>query len=475
MRSASPTVVWFRNDLRLADNPALLHALERGPVAPIYVLDEDGPARKRGGASRWWLDKSLRALGEDLAAKGGALVLRRGDSAKTLAEVAAACGAERVVWNRLYDAGSIAQDAAVREALTAAGVGCESFNAGLLNEPDAVVTPNGGYKVFTAYWKAAAPRVHAEPSPAPARITVPDKLPPSEPLESWGLHPDHPDWSTGFADWRPGETGACDRLTAFLKGAAAHYGTGRNLMAEEGVSRLSPHLHFGEIGPRQVWAAVDRAVERDRLPRGQGEIYQRELGWREFNTALLFHHPDLVTKALNPKFDALPWVKDERGFRAWSRGETGYPVVDAAMRQLWRSGWMHNRARMITASFLIKDLLIDWRRGEAWFWDTLVDADLANNVGNWQWVAGSGADAAPFFRIFNPVLQGEKFDPRGAYVRRWVPELAGLPDRFIHQPWKCTPAELRASGVRLGETYPEPIVDHARARERALAAYASLK
>ena len=300
------------------------------------------------------------------------------------------------------------------------------------------------------------------------------KHPRSDDLDSWRLHPSKPDWSAGFNDWKPGAVGATERLHAFIGHGAKDYSRGRNILTEEGVSRLSPHLHFGEIGPRQVWAAIQSAADRDAIPRGEAETYQKELIWREFNYSLLFHNPEITHRPFNAAFANFAWVKNEDGFRAWTKGLTGYPVVDAAMRQLWSTGWMHNRARMISASFLIKDLLIDWREGEAWFWDTLVDADLANNVSNWQWVAGSGADAAPFFRIFNPMLQGAKFDAKGDYVRRWVPELAKLGAADIHQPWAASTSALKMAGVELGVTYPHPIVDHPAARDRALAAYKRL-
>jgi deoxyribodipyrimidine photo-lyase len=342
----------------------------------------------------------------------------------------------------------------------------------LLNEPDAVATGSGGpFKVFTPYYRAALKLVEvsarAEPSP---RLNPPAKAVRSDELSSWSLHPSAPDWSGGFSDWTPGEAGAHARLDHFLDGPAKAYANGRNVMGIDGVSRLSPHLHFGEIGPRQVRAAA----ERGDVGHGEAETYQKELLWREFNYSLLFHNPDITHRPFNAAFARFEWLDDSSGFHAWTKGLTGFPIVDAAMRQLWTTGWMHNRARMIAASFLVKDLLVDWRRGEAWFWDTLVDADLANNVTNWQWVAGSGADAAPFFRIFNPILQGAKFDAQGLYVRRWVPELAALSDRDIHQPWNADPGALRRAGVELGSTYPKPIVDHAAARDRALAAYARL-
>jgi deoxyribodipyrimidine photo-lyase len=474
-RRGKPIVVWFREDLRVADNPALRSAAAAGrPVVPLYIHDEDGPPRPLGAASKWWLDKSLRALAKTLSEAGSPLVLRRGDAMETLKMVVTETGATGLAWNRLYDRKSMARDAEVASAMAQLGVETESHNAGLINEPDAVTTGSGGpFRVFTPYFRAAVKTAdvstHADPEPC---LESPENPARSDDLETWSLHPSSPDWSEGFGDWTPGEAGARARLDRFIGGAAKHYAHGRNVMGEEGVSRLSPHLHFGEIGPRQVWRAVRSAAERGDIGHGEAETFQKELLWREFNYSLLFHNPDITHRPFNAAFARFDWLDDKPGFRAWTQGLTGFPIVDAAMRQLWSTGWMHNRARMIAASFLVKDLLVDWRRGEAWFWDTLVDADLANNVANWQWVAGSGADAAPFFRIFNPMLQGAKFDGQGKYVRRWVPELAALSDGDLHEPWKADAGALRRAGVELGSTYPNPIVDHFAARDRALAAYA---
>jgi deoxyribodipyrimidine photo-lyase len=479
--SPNPTVVWLRQDLRLADNPALGEACRRGgPVALLYILDETPGPRARGGASRWWLDKSLASLARDIAARGGALTLRRGEAADVLAAVIAEAGAGAVYWNRLYDEASIERDRRIKQDLAGRGLDVRSFNASLLNEPWEVQTGSGGpYKVFSAYWRAAAPRVAGDaPEPAPPRLPGPPPQLRSDALADWALHPHDPDWSGGFDEWTPGEAGARKRLDRFLGEAAADYAEGRDRPGEEATSRLSPHLHFGEIGPRQVWAATHAAMQGPAAGEARSrkgfETFLKELGWREFNYQLLHHFPRTERRNLNPRFDAFPWRRDRQALKAWREGRTGYPIVDAGMRQLWRTGWMHNRVRMIVASFLVKDLLIDWTAGEAWFWDTLVDADLANNVGGWQWVAGSGADAAPYFRVFNPVLQGERFDPEGRYVRRWVPELAQLPDRCIHKPWTAGDTELAAAGVALGVTYPSPIVDHHEAKARALSLYERL-
>jgi deoxyribodipyrimidine photo-lyase len=469
MTMPSPVVVWLRNDLRIADNPALTAACAHGPVIVLYVLDEDSNIRPLGAASRWWLDKSLRALASELEACGSALTLRRGVAAQVVREVVIETGASGVYWNKCYDRTCMRRDEALQDSLATCGVECRAFNAGLINEPCDVMTLTGNaYRVFTPYWRAARQRADATPpGPRPARLTAPQKTIDSDRLDSWRLHPSAPDWSMGFSDWKPGESGALARLSAFLDGPANHYSAGRDFPAQNGVSRLSPHLHFGEIGPRQVWAAVQDRAAAGGLSSGQAEGYLRQLGWRDFNHHLLFHFPAIEHANFNGRFDNFAWRDDPDGLEAWKRGLTGYPIVDAGMRQLWSTGWMHNRVRMIAASFLVKDLLIDWRVGEAWFWNTLVDADLANNVGNWQWVAGSGADAAPYYRVFNPTLQGEKFDPAGDYVRRWVPELAGAPKASIHQLARDDLFERDDCHT----DYPPPIVNHAKARERALAAY----
>ena len=449
----APVIVWFRRDLRLADNPALHAAVETGaPIIPVFVLDETPEVRSPGAAARCWLDKSLRALAKDLETRGSRLVLRRGEAGRILRDLATETGAT-VIWNRLYDPGVTDRDAGLKAEL-----GAKSCNGGLLLDPWSVKTKTGGpYKVFTAFWNSARDQVDVGAAlPAPSKLKAPEHWPTSDDLNGWNLHPHKPDWSTGF-DWTPGEAAAMARLKAFVKGGLADYPRGRDRPGEDGSSRLSPYLHWGEIGPRQVW----RAVEAAGAPRDAAETFLAELGWREFNHQLLYHQPDFETVNFKPQFDRLHWRDAPRELAAWKRGMTGYPIVDAGMRQLWATGWMHNRVRMIVGSFLVKDLLIDWREGERWFWDALVDADSANNAGNWQWVAGSGADASPFFRIFNPVTQGRRFDPDGAYVRRWIPELAGVAREHLHAPWEA--------GGAAG--YPPPIVDHGEARDRALKAY----
>ncbi|WP_336068324.1 deoxyribodipyrimidine photo-lyase [Nitratireductor rhodophyticola] len=472
-----PVLLLFRHDLRLSDNLALCAAAETGrPIVAAFILDEESEgARPLGGARRWWLHHSLAALAEDLAKHGLKLVLRRGSMARTALALADETSAGTVYWNRRYDPAGIAADTELKASLRDRGIEAESFAGHLLHEPWQLKTGSGGpYRVFTPFWRALLDSVHPRPpADRPETLTPGREAMAGDRLEDWKLLPTKPDWATGLREtWEPGEAGARKRLAAFLDGAGAGYKARRDLMAEAGTSALSPHLAHGEITPFQIW----QALEGDSgIADGDLQAFRREIGWREFCWHLLFHNPKLATENVNRNFDAFPWRGDDTALRHWQRGETGYPVVDAAMRQLWQTGWMHNRARMVVASFLVKHLGIHWREGEAWFWDTLVDADPASNPANWQWVAGSGADAAPFFRIFNPVLQGQKFDPEGDYVRRYVPELEALPDKHLHQPWKA-PEEARGkAGVKLGDTYPRPLVDHRAARERALDAYKSVK
>lgn len=461
----APAILWFRRDLRLADNPALNRAVEAGrPILPVYIRDEGSEIRRAGAASDWWLDKSLRALAADLGKRGAHLVLRRGDSETELRRLIGETGADAVFVNRLFEPDAFARDADIAHGLKADGVECRGFNGSLLRPPGAVLNGSGlPYRVFTPFHRALQEQIETPPeAPAPDRIMGVTGIA-SDALDAWDLHPRRPDWSGGF-DWTPGEAGASYALADFIVKALKNYSKGRDLPGVAGTSRLSPHLHFGEIAP---WRAVARVRASDALP-SEIEKFVAEIGWREFSAHLLVAFPQIIEHAFQPKYDSMPWREDEAGFKAWTRGLTGYPIVDAGMRELWTTGFMHNRVRMIVASFLIKHLLIDWRRGERWFWDTLVDADLASNVQNWQWVAGSGADAAPYFRIFNPVTQGQKFDADGRYVRRWVPELARLPDKWLHAPWTAPAENLQGAGVTLGRSYPKPIVEHGLARDRAL-------
>ena len=461
------SIVWFRNDLRLADNPALLAGLGSGrPVVPVYVLDDQTEGvRPPGAASRWWLHHSLSALDASLRAIGSRLILRRGSAAQVIKQLASEYDVSAVYWNSAYDQGSRQRDARLKEALDRRGVAAEGLKANLLFEPWEVQSGSGGpFKVFTPFWRAcrALPSPTA-PLPAPKVLPAPSQWPTSEKLSDWKLLPAGPDWAGGLRKgWTPGEKAAARRLGDFLDGTLPDYRQARDMPAVDGTSRLSPHLAFGEISPRQVWRAATMDGQSS-----ASEKFLAELGWREFAYHLVHHFGDLSQRNFRTEFDAFPWHDNKKALEAWRRGRTGYPIVDAGMRELWTTGWMHNRVRMIVASFLTKDLLVDWRTGERWFWDTLVDADPANNATGWQWVAGCGADAAPYFRVFNPVLQGEKFDPRGDYVRRWVPELAKLPAEAIHRPWAGQREPIAG--------YPAPIVDHAAACARALDAYRGLK
>ena len=472
--TARPILMWFRRDLRLQDNPALEAARISGrPIVPVYIRDPHLEGRAIGAASEWWLDKSLRALSSDIAERGGCLILRHGDSEAELHRLVEETGAEALVFNRLYEPDARARDRDVAHALSGAGVEVTSFNGSLLAEPEAVKTGGGGaYRVFTPFRRALMAQMQTPPL-----CSAPERFAPAEigsdDLADWRLHPSAPDWTQGF-DWRPGEAAALAELDRWGADAFADYQHGRDKPSGSASSRLSPRLHWGELAPWRVLQTVQVAARNGAAPFEAAEKFTSEVAWRDFSIHLLHHFPSIEHSAFRPAYDDMPWRDDSEGLDAWKTGRTGYPLVDAGMRQLWTTGWMHNRVRMVTASFLIKHLLIDWREGERWFWDTLVDADRANNLINWQWVAGSGPDATPFFRIYNPVAQGEKFDAEGRYVRRWLPELAQLPNRWLHAPWTAPEAVLADAGVRLGVDYPEPIVDHAEARARALEALKSL-
>ncbi len=459
---SAPALLWLRRELRLADNPALAAAIASGrPVLPAFILDETTPGPwAPGGASRWWLHASLSALAADLAARGAPLVLRRGPVAEAVPQLLRDSGAAEV-----HAGDPVEPWARAALARLAPGIDLHLHQTLTLHKPDALRTGGGTpYGVFTPFARACLAR-GAPPKPLPAPARIPAAAPPrSDRLEDWRLLPSRPDWAGGLRDtWQPGEAGAQQRLRHFARHGLAAYDRRRDLPGGDGTSMLSPHLAFGEISPAAAWHAAP----------GDGAgatAWRNELLWREFSAHLLFHHQDLPDRPLRGEFAAMPWRDDPAALAAWRRGRTGVPIVDAGMRQLWHTGWMHNRVRMIVASFLAKHLLLPWQAGEAWFWDTLVDADLASNAAQWQWVAGCGADAAPYFRIFNPVLQGTRFDADGAYVRQYVPELAKLPDRLLHAPWQAPPLDLAAAGVVLGRDYPHPIVDLAAGRARALAA-----
>lgn len=474
--SAAGIVLWWvRNDLRLADNPALRAALEAGgAVVPVFILDEAAEGVwALGAASRWWLHHSLAALETSLKKTGSRLVLRAGDTVAELMDLVRQTKAHRVVWNGRNEPEAMRQEQRVVKALGRLGVPCEVSHGHRLFAPGYICRRDGvPYRVFTPFWKAAgALPPPAKPLPAPRQIPSPVRWPRAVALPSLHLDP-QAKWCHGLAaQWKPGESGANTLLERFRGKCVGAYAEMRDRPDRAGTSRLSPHLHFGEISPRQVWWAVASTSAEGGSP---AEPFLRQLGWREFAYLLLDHFPHTPDEPLRGEFTRFPWREDDHALRKWQRGQTGFPIVDAGMRELWATGWMHNRVRMITASFLVKDLRIAWQSGARWFWDTLVDANLANNTLGWQWVAGCGADAAPYFRIFNPVRQGERFDPTGSYVRQWIPELARLPDEWIHRPWGAPYGILADAGVALGKTYPKPLVEHDDARKLALAAFQSI-
>jgi deoxyribodipyrimidine photo-lyase len=460
-----PVVMWFRQDLRLADHPALTAAAAAGPVLPLYILDDVTPGDWRwGGASRWWLHKSVEKLNEKLP-----LLLRHGETLQQLEDVLKSSKASALYFTRDYAPWSGALELRVKDLCDRLGVTCHRHGGFLLHEPESIRNGSGNFfKVYTPYSRVCfakgAPRA---PKPA-AKVVCAEHRLKSDALAHWNLLPSRPNWASGLeASWQPGEAGAMALLHQFLDHGLEGYGEGRDRADKSHVSRLSAHLHWGDVSPHQVWhaAALRMAEAGGRLDR-DGEKFLKEILWREFAYHLVHHVPTFPDKAFKPEYDDFPWVEDADGLKKWQRGETGFPIVDAGMRELWATGIMHNRVRMIVASFLIKDLLIPWQVGERWFWDTLVDADIGSNSASWQWVAGSGADASPYYRIFNPVLQGEKFDPHGAYVKRWVPELNDVPEAFVHKPWEMPVPP---------KNYPKRIVDHAMARDRALVAFKRIK
>jgi deoxyribodipyrimidine photo-lyase len=460
-----PVIMWFRQDLRLADHPALTAAAAAGPILPVFILDDETPGEwSWGGASRWWLHHSLAALSQKLP-----LLLRRGESVSVMEKLIAECGPQAVYFTRDYAPWSGPIERRVKELCDRYGVSCHRHGGYLLHEPESIKTGSGSwFKVYTPFSRACFAAGALRPLKPVPKITLHgDKLP-SDKLEDWHLLPQHPNWAEGFQpQWTPGEDGARQRLSHFLQEDLAGYATLRDRPDMTHASRLSPHLHWGEISPLQVWRATEqrRAEAQGKLDQ-DSEKFLKEILWREFSYQLLHHVPHLPEKAFKPEYDDFPWTDDPVSLKRWQKGQTGYPIVDAGMRELWHTGTMHNRVRMIVASFLVKHLLLPWQAGERWFWDTLCDADIASNSASWQWVAGSGADAAPYFRVFNPILQGEKFDPQGAYVRKWVPELRGVPDDFVHKPWEMPEPPKAYSG---------PIVDHGKARARALAALKHIK
>ncbi|MEL0150319.1 MAG: deoxyribodipyrimidine photo-lyase [Rhodobiaceae bacterium] len=462
-------IVWFRQDLRLNDNPALQNALNgKNAVTPVFIDDNDC-GRQPGIMGRWWRDKSLAQLNDALKSRGSRLVFRKGRAQEVLPTLAKQVGATAVYWNRQYEADIVARDTAIKSTLKEGGIDAESFNGSLLFEPWEVTSKSTGgpFKVFTPFWSACcALGLKRGLWNVPDKITAPAQWPQSDALPATAPL-DHMD---SLNMWQPGEDGARDALALFLTQNIDGYAERRNLPAEPATSRLSPHLRWGEISPSRIVAETEAA----NIKADDGTKFLSELGWREFSYQLLYHNPELAETCLQNKFEAFPWRDDAQALEAWKRGETGYPIVDAGMRELRRTGYMHNRVRMIVASFLIKHLLIDWREGEKWFWECLVDADPANNSASWQWVAGCGADAAPYFRIFNPILQGPRFDADGIYTKTYVPELNALSGKTLYAPWTAKSDMLDSGAISLGDTYPNPIVNHEAARARALESFKSL-
>lgn len=472
-KSPGNALLWFRRDLRLNDNPALSAVLASKTLVPVYILDSDEQDWKGGAASNWWLHHSLKSLDHDLRQRGSQLLLRCGSERETLFKLVKQYNIDTVVWNRRYEPQRIARDKEIKAALQASAVQVASFNAHLINEPWAVATQQGKpYRVFTPYWKSCQ---GIENSLPPAEQI--QKLPSlnlnitSEKLEDLGLLPDV-NWYGGLEkNWKTGEYAAHKRLDDCINKVINHYQVKRDYPAQDATSRLSPHLCFGEISPRRVLDRIHSALSNGQLAQDSASAFSRQLYWREFAYHLLYHFPATAKQPLNEKFKAFPWQKNRNALKHWQRGETGIPIVDAGMRELWQTGWMHNRVRMIVASLLTKNLGIHWLEGARWFWDTLVDADLANNTLGWQWVAGCGADAAPYYRIFNPVTQAQRFDEEARYIRHWVPELASLDNRYIFAPWQSDSTDAKVQrylkqGLRL---------DLKLSRDAALARYDAVK
>ncbi len=478
---STTVIVWFRQDLRLDDNPALATAIKSGKaIIPLYIWSPDEEGKwSPGRASRYWLHHALKSLEKELQDLGSRLVISRGPCLETLEKIISHTSVDSVYWNRSYESAAIKRDTRIKKTLRKNGIDVESYNANLLYEPHQIQNKQGSpFRVYTPFWR----HYQALEIPAPVGTSVkklasPRKWPKSLSIRDLGLIPKIKWYKDIDKFWDPRKCTAKDYLAKFLDGPIQGYPKDRDYPAVDGVSCLSPFLHFGQIGPRQIWHSVVRHENKQgRLSPGKAaDAWLRQLIWREFAHHLLYHFPETTDKPMYSKFAAFPWKKNRHLLESWQQGKTGYPIVDAGMRQLWKTGWMHNRVRMIVGSFLVKDLLIHWLQGARWFWDTLVDADLANNTLGWQWVAGSGADAAPYFRIFNPVRQGERFDPEGDYVRRWLPELAQLEKKYIHQPWNAPADRMKQAKIQLGKTYPGPIVDHDEARKTALACYQAIK
>jgi len=470
MKSDMRTIVWLREDLRLFDNPALHHGASVGTVVPVFIYPEG-----LGRASYWWLHHSLEKLMLELKQQGVELILRKGKPEEVLHILFHELGANKVVWYRVYSPLGIKQGKLVKDSLGSANT--QSFNGQLLIEPTQILNKqNLPFKVFTPFWRHCQRVLDPSPLLKEIKLTGCSHSIKSDELLSWGLLPYKPDWSEGLAKrWQPGEQGAQNRWEHFLESTVNRYKEGRDFPSKDNTSYLSPHLAFGEISTKQIWFDLQQAMASNEIDLNNAAKFLSEIGWREFSRYLLVHFPHIEEKPFNQKFTDFPWQNRPDLLLAWQKGLTGYPIVDAGMRELWETGYMHNRVRMVAASFLTKHCLTHWHEGMSWFWDTLVDADIANNTASWQWVSGCGADAAPYFRIFNPILQGERFDKQGDYIKKWVPELSELAPKFIHKPWEADQATRALAGVSLGDNYPWPVVDHKQARQEALDAYQAIR
>ncbi len=465
MSNDQPAILWFRQDLRIKDNPAL-QAAAKYPIVAVYIFDDEDPW-KPGGASCWWLYESLKSLKESLKNKGVQLIFKRGRPLEILNQLVETVRPQALYWNRCYEPYAVKRDQVIKTYLKDKGVHCESFKGGLLAEPWELETKNGcAYKVFSPFWKTlqqfVKPNIFSTPMLQGWKGTLK-----SDQLDDWKLSPTL--WGSGLRKkWCPGEIGAWTTLKNFLDNSFENYAEKRDYPSENATSALSPHLHWGEISPAQLWNDITLSYGAEAFP------FLRQLAWREFSYHLLYYFPNIPIHPIKSIFADFPWESNPDFLKAWQNGQTGYPLIDAGMRELWHTGWMHNRVRMVVASFLVKDLLIPWQKGEEWFWDTLVDADLANNSVSWQWVAGCGVDPAPYFRVFNPVLQSQKFDSTGTYIKKWVPELRNLEPPFLHSPWTAPASCLTNAEIRLGVDYPLPIVEHDFARKRALSIFHKL-
>ncbi len=476
------TIILFKQDLRLADNPALYHGVKDGAIIPVYILDEIN-LTKMGGASKWWLYHSLLSLKKSLQKEDADIILAKGDTIKELEVIIKNSGANAIYFNNLYDPKSVLLETKIAEYFTKKKILVKSFNGNLLFDPRKIRNKQGGYfKVFTPFWKSLSIKlddIEVLPNPDFKNKTLKNIANLSLDIKKLELLPKDYNWADKLNQyWQVGEEAAFAKLIYFLENIICFYKNGRDIPAKAATSSLSPYLHFGEISVRHIVSLTKMKMEIGDLAKGASindiERFFSELGWREFSNHLLYHFPKLISEPFNPRFSKFTWEDNKKLLKKWQLGKTGYPIVDAGMRELWETGYMHNRVRMVVASFLTKHLLINWQYGAEWFFDTLVDADIPNNISSWQWVAGSGADAAPYFRIFNPILQGERFDPHGEYIKKWLPVLKDLPTKFIHAPWTAGDIELKMANITLGKNYPKPLVEHSEARDKAMALYKKL-